>query len=304
MRAEAKAFLSSLYDGQRDLTTYDFNDDERYRWKYLPGPRGGLALFDMGPLQRDQAMRLVDAGLSRSGAATVRDIMSLESVLRALEEREGRPGSERRHPQYYWFTVFGDPTADTWGWRVGGHHVCLHFTMVGDDVSVTPLFFGANPARVPEGDLQGEHVLAAEENLARELVQGLDESQRATAVVSPDAPSDILTGNDVRADVAAVPTGIGYPALRPDQQRLMARLLEVYRDRVRQPPSVAVEELTFAWAGSTEPGQGHYYALRGGSFLVEYDNTQNGANHIHTVWRDLDRDWGEDLLAAHYRQDH
>jgi len=123
-------------------------------------------------------------------------------------------------------------------------------------------------------------------------------------VVSSEAPSDILTGNAVRAEIAAVPSGLGYPALRPEQQRLLAELVDVYLDRVRHRPPVPLQTLTFAWAGSTEPGQGHYYALRGEHFLVEYDNTQNGANHVHTVWRDSRRDWGEDLLAAHYRSAH
>ncbi|HEX6516024.1 MAG TPA: DUF3500 domain-containing protein [Nocardioidaceae bacterium] len=304
MRAEAEAFLSCLYGGQRELTTYDFTDDERYRWKYTPGPRGGLALADMERAQREQAMRLVESGLSASGAVTARNVMMLETVLRALEEEAGRPGAERRQPEHFWFTVFGDPSSDRWAWRVGGHHLCLHFTLVGDEVAVTPLFFGAHPARVPDGEHAGLRTLAEEEDLARELVRGLDESQRATAVASPEPPSDILTKNQVRAEVAAVPTGIGYGSLREDQQQLLARLVEVYRGRVRRPPPVPLEELTFVWAGSFEPGEGHYYAIRGGSFLVEYDNTQDGANHIHTVWRDLHRDWGEDLLAAHYREAH
>lgn len=305
MRAEAQAFLDCLYDEQRDAATYHFTDNERFRWQYTPGPRNGLSLKGMEPAQRERALSLVDAGLSAGGAETVRGIMALEPVLRRLEETQGRPGSERRDPEHYWFSVFGDPaSADAWAWRLGGHHLCLHFTVVGEEVAVTPLFFGANPARVPDGPQRGLRLLAAEEDVARALVRGLDEEQRATAVVSPEAPSDILTGNAVRAQVAAAPTGVAYSTLRPDQQRLMVDLLEVYLGRVRERPPVSPERLTFAWAGSTEPGEGHYYALRGEHFLVEYDNTQNGANHVHTVWRDARRDWGEDLLAGHYRDAH
>lgn len=305
MRAEAQAFLEGLYDEQRLTASYPFTAAERFRWMYTPGPRNGLALADMEPAQRERAMGLVDAGLSASGAETARGIMALEPVLRRLEEAQGRPGSERRDPGHYWFSVFGDPgSGDAWGWRLGGHHLCLHFTVVGEHVTVTPLFFGANPARVPDGAQRGLRLLAAEEDLARALVRGLDEEQRTTGVVSGEPPTDILTGNAVRAEIAAVPTGIAYPHLRPDQQQLMAALVEVYLGRVRQRSPVSLEPLTFAWAGSTEPGEGHYYALRGTHFLVEYDNTQNGANHVHTVWRDLRRDWGEDLLAAHYRTAH
>jgi hypothetical protein len=304
MRAQAEMFLDSLYDEQRAAATYDLADGERHRWQYTPGPRSGLSIAAMEPQQRDHAMGLVDAGLSARGAETARGIMALERVLRALEERSGRRGYERRDPELYWFSLFGSPSDDAWAWRVGGHHVCLHFTVVGHDVAVTPLFLGANPARVPDGPQEGLRLLAAEEDLARDLVRGLDDDQRATAVVSADAPSDILTRNAVRAEIAAVPSGIGHPALRADQQQLMSRLLEVYLGRVRHRPPVSLEQLTFAWAGSIQPGQGHYYALRGEQFLIEYDNTQNGANHVHTVMRDLDRDWGEDLLAAHYRAAH
>ena len=293
-----QAFLDSLYDGQRAAATAEFTDEERFRWQYTPGPRGGLALADLDSSQRALAMSLLDAGLSERGALTARSIMELEPVLRAIEERAGRPGSKRRNAEHYWFTVFGDPTADRpWAWRVGGHHLCLHFTLVGDDVSTTPLFFGANPARAPQ---DGRRVLAAEEDLARALLSALDDAARARAIVSADAPDDILTTNTVRAEIAAVPSGVAYSSLDAAQQDAFADLAGHYLSRVRRPPDVDLDDLTFAWAGSTSAGNGHYYAIRGKDFLIEYDNTQNDANHVHTVCRDLHRDWGEDLLKAHY----
>ena len=305
MRAEARAFLDSLHDGQRDAATYDLTDPERYRWKYTPGPRGGLALEDMDGAQRDLAMALLDAGLSTWGAQTARAVMDLEPILKEIEEDTGRPGSARRNPEHYWFSVFGDPATDRpWGWRVGGHHLCLHFTVVDDRTSVTPLFFGANPARVPRGPHEGLRVLGPEEDLARALVTNLDASQRARAVVSAEAPNDILTGNAVRAEIAAVPTGVDFASLDPAGQGGFSRLVDHYLGRVAQPPTLDLDGLSFAWAGATEPGEGHYYAVRGDTFLIEYDNTQNDANHVHTVWRDLARDWGEDLLAEHYRRSH
>ena len=176
MRAEAQAFVESLYDEQRSAASYDFTDQERHRWQYTPGPRNGLPLADLEPPQRERAMGLVDAALSTRGAETARGIMALEPILGSLEEEEGRPGFERRDAEAYWFSVFADPaSADVWGWRLGGHHLCLHFTVVGEDVAVTPLFFGANPARVPSGPMQGTRLLAAEEDLARALVRGLDD---------------------------------------------------------------------------------------------------------------------------------
>ena len=299
------AFLDSLSDGQWAEATYQFTERERVLWQYTPGSRGGLALADMDIAQRQRAMSLLDAGLSERGAVTARSIMELEPILKAIEEMIGRPGSERRNPHHYWFSVFGDPSAEQpWAWRAGGHHLCVHFTMVDGESSVTPLFFGANPARVPDGERAGLRVLAAEEDLARSLLRSLPDDQRAQAVVSSDAPNDILTTNQIRADIALVPTGVEYSALNPASRRSFDDLVDHYLSRVRRPAPVEREGLTFAWAGATVVGEGHYYAIHGDEFLIEYDNTQNDANHVHTVWRDLRRDWGEDLLRRHYGRSH
>jgi hypothetical protein len=62
--------------------------------------------------------------------------------------------------------------------------------------------------------------------------------------------------------------------------------------------------IRFGWAGSTKAGKPHYYRIQGKSFLVEFDNVQNGANHIHTVWRDFNGDFGRDLIKEHYEHSH
>jgi Protein of unknown function (DUF3500) len=306
MEDRAEAFLKSLSSGQRAVALFDFDDAERFRWQYTPGPRGGLPLKDMSAPQRDLALALVDAGLSESGARTARDIIRHELVLRRLEEAAGDLGSSRRDRQRYYFSVFGDPASDhPWAWRLGGHHLCLHFTIVGGAVATTPLFFGANPARVRRQDPKHDRrLLAPEEDLARELVAGLDAVQRRRAVVSSTPPNDIVTRNAARVEITQIANGIGYDELTPRQQRRFGALVTRYVGRVRNSVAVNMEELSFAWAGSTEVGKGHYYAVVGPTFLIEYDNTQNSANHIHTVWRDVAADWGADLLASHYRSHH
>jgi hypothetical protein len=305
MQDLAAAFVSSLKPAQRAVAVFRFDDAERFRWQYTPGQRGGLALKDMTEAQRDRAMALLDGGLSEGGAETARGIIRHEMTLRRLEQQAGRPGSSRRDPERYYFSVFGDPAASRpWGWRVGGHHLCLHFTIVGDAVAGTPLFFGANPAQVQHGPQAGRRLLAPEEELARALLADLDVGQRRRAVVSSTAPDDILTGNAARADIARVPHGVGYADLAPSQQRRFDALLGRYVARLRDPAGVDGEGMSFAWAGSTEVGHGHYYAVKGATFLIEYDNTQNNANHVHTVWRDAAADWGADQLAWHYRNEH
>lgn len=251
MRDEAVRFLSTLYDAQRAAASYDLDDAERHRWQYTPGPRGGLALREMDPEQVAAALGLMRTGLSADGDATARAIMALEADLRQVEETRGSPGAGRRDPDAYWFSIFGDPSGPgPWAWRVGGHHLCLHVTVVADEVSSTPLFFGANPARVPDGfPRQGVRVLGPEEDLARDLLAALDDAQLAEAVVAEEAPSDILTGNTVRAEVAAVPTGLHGEALDERQVRLLQGLLARHLGRVPCPPQVDPRAVTFAWAG-------------------------------------------------------
>lgn len=299
--ARAAAQWLSLLDGQqRAAAAFDFADAERFRWQYTPGPRAGLPLSDMDPAQRGAALTLLATGLSPDALARARAIMELEPVLRELEREVGRPGWQRRDSEHYWFAVFGEPGSPTWGWRVGGHHVCVHVTVVAGTMCALPLFLGANPATAPDGS----RILVVEEDAAFALLDSLDEDQRAVTVLATQAPRDILTGNSVRAEVTAVPSGIRYDDLTAPQRRLFAGLVSSYTGRPLAPLHVDLGIATFAWLGSTRVGEGHYYAVRAGGTLIELDNTQNGANHVHTVVRDLRRDWGEDLLAAHYRGQH
>ena len=308
-------WLATLDSRQGEQATFAFDDPERFVWAYTPGERAGLALRDMRPEQRDAAMAVVDAAMSERGAREVGDIIALESVLGAIERDAGSSMWRRRDPELYWFAVFGDPGSDgPWSWRIGGHHIAIQVTVAdGRVVGSTPSFLGANPAVVPGGPRAGFRALTDEETLARELLLSLSSEARAVAVVDQDAPSDIISGNAAMADLRSIPRGIRYDELEPTGRDGLERLIRHYLGRA--PDDVAgtdweravedgLPETTFAWAGAAEPGRGHYYAIRGPRLLIEYDNTQNGANHIHAVWRDLQNDWGEDLLAAHYGRAH
>jgi hypothetical protein len=309
---------STLLDAaQRDAATFAFDDSERVVWAFTPGDRQGLALRDMDEPQRDAAMAMVRAAMSARGATETAAIMALESVLGGIEREAGRANWQRREPVLYWFAIFGDPANSTdqpWMWRVGGHHVAIHMTVVGGQVvASTPSFLGANPAVIPAGPRAGERTLTGEEMLARALVMGLSEAARATAIVDPVAPPEILTSNAARADGGRVPRGLAHGDMPTESQARFDALIRHYLGRApddvatadwRRAVANGLPETTFAWAGPTEPGRGHYYAVRGPRLLIEYDNTQNGANHIHAVWRDLANDWGEDLLGAHYRGAH
>jgi hypothetical protein len=311
----ARSWLDGLDASKRDQATFRFDVPERFVWAYTPGERKGLAIRDMGRTERGAATAIVAATMSSRTAGEIEAIIALETVLGRLEEAAGRAGWTRRDPDLYWFAVFGEPgSPDPWSWRIGGHHVAIHVTVHDDRViGMTPSFLGANPAVVPSGPRAGERILPGEEGLARALLSELTPTERGSAVVGDRAPADILTGTGRVADLRSVPVGIRHADLGAPRQAALERLIRHYVERVR--PEVAgaawerivsdgLGDATFAWAGSDAPGRGHYYAVRGPSFVIEYDNTQNGANHIHAVWRDTANDWGEDVLATHLHAAH
>jgi hypothetical protein len=306
MLQAADAFLASLEPAQRARAQFDFEDAERVNWHFVPRARRGLPLKEMTTEQRGLAHGILRAGLSRRGYLTASAIIDLELVLR---EMGGNP--RVRDPELYYFSIFGTPShAAPWGFRAEGHHLSLNFTLVRDTLIATaPAFFGANPAEVRRGSRQGLRALADEEDIGRELVLSLDEQQLNIARIAAATPRDIVTGSAARVHPLS-PVGIRVTELRPEQAAILVRLLEVYLGRMAEPLAerrrAALERtdfdaVTFAWAGSTRPGEAHYYRIQGPSFLVEYDNTQNNANHIHTVWRDFAGDFGRDLLREHYR---
>jgi hypothetical protein len=309
LTATAQNFLASLDKAQQTRATFDFMDAERFVYHYTPVPRKGLALHEMRSDQQHLAHALLSAGLSQRGYVKAVTIMSLEEVLRVLENDSG----ERRNPGKYYFSIFGQP-ADTgiWGYRVEGHHVSLHYTVRDGRILAAPTFLGANPREVRHGERKGLRVLSAEEDLARDLLHSLEPEQQKTAIVDANAYPDILTSNHRSAALEGQPTGVSIAHMSGSQRdRLMAVILEYagnlpgdmrkWRDaQIRE----AGERILFAWAGGIAVNEPHYYRVQAPTFLIEYDCTQDGANHIHSVWRDLTGDWGSDLLARHYVQDH
>ena len=315
MAEAARRFVDALDDEQRARACFPFSSDDRYFWHYTPIDRNGLKLQEMTDAQRDLSFALLASGLSARGATQARQIIDLEPILKETERIEGLPTRWDRDSGRYTVSIFGEPGGrEPWAWRVGGHHIGIIFTVVdGDWVAPTPLFLGANPAIVRHGEHAGLRVLPDEEELARAVLGSLDAAQKGVAIVNPVAPDDILTTNRQVADPAVPPTGIAHADLGGEQRGHLAALIHHYVTRVDGEIATgawdAIERagldgVAFAWAGPEERGKGHYYAVKGPSFLIEYDNTQNGANHIHSVWRDFTNDFGEDLLAAHYAETH
>ncbi len=315
MSERATAFLNSLGQSQLAKAKFPFAGDERYEWHYTPVNRNGLLLSEMDATQCRLAYEMMETGYSASGYKMARQIIALETILGEYEAMTNNVSQWDRLEERYWFSVFGTP-GDTkpWGWRVGGHHIGIVASVVNNEqVSIHPLFFGSNPAEVLHGDKKGMRTLAEEEDWARSLVTGMSDEQKFAAIVDPIAPADILTTTARVVDPSMTPVGIAFADLHDAQRDSLIKLVKHYVFRAadematnywRQLESEGWDSVHFAWAGPLARWQGHYYNIRHNRFVIEYDNTQNGANHIHSVLRDYTHDFGEDLLAAHYKHAH
>jgi len=303
MAVAADRFLKSLSEAQAAKAVYAYESGERLDWHFIPRARKGLPIKELSPEQRALAFGLIQSGVAGSGFLKATTIMSLEQILRDLEKGRG----PARDPELYFLTIFGKPLdRGKWGWRVEGHHLSLNFALEdGKIVAATPAFFGANPAEVRQGPRQGLRTLAQREDRALRLVQALDEGQRKTATFADKAPAEIRAANTPQppADAAA---GIAFADLNLDQRAMLRALVESYAEDM--PLEIAkawldeiaragTDGLRFAWAGPADRSQGHAYRVQGPTFLIEFNNTQNGANHIHSVWRNMLGDFGIPLPA-------
>lgn len=302
----AVAWLTVLDPDQLRAAQFAFTDDERFDWNFTPRRRQGLPLRDMRAPQRLAALALIGATLSTKGATKTEAIRALEAVLRAIEGASPR----YRDPENYAVSVFGDPEAYPWGWRLEGHHLSINVTIAGPRVvSVTPTFTGSNPARMPPGPRAGERVQQAEYRLALKLVQGLKPAQLHAAVLQDTSFGNIVAGPG-RAEALKQPQGVAYQDLDLPQQAVLMALIETYvglaRDEIGRPYMALVRQglggTRFAWAGGMTEGTAFYYRIHGPRILIEFDNSQNSANHIHSLWRDPVNDFGRDDLKRHYER--
>lgn len=310
--AAAKAFLATLDKEQLALVNYPYESEERSNWYFIPKERNGLWLKSMTDAQKNAAMNLLKSTLSEQGQDKAIAIMQLEIILKELENV---PNSDRRNPLKYYFTIFGKPDAKNfWGWRIEGHHLSLNFTSENNKiVSGTPLFMGNNPAIVQSGEKKGYQILKEECDFAFELLKSFDEKQQRKAISSSVAPYDMFSLNSRKFGMLP-DEGITYAEMTKDQQVQLMRLVTLYvknypfgfaEEFMQKIEKAGLAKLRFVWMGEKQyGGKGHYYRIQNDVLLIEYDNTQNNANHVHTVVRDFTNDFGEDMLRRHYELEH
>lgn len=305
----AQALASSLTGAAKDKALLPVDHEARTQLNYVPMVRAGVPLEELTEPQKTQALSLLRTGLSESGFATAQKIIGHEDILREIEKAAGVGNYMRRQPGLYYTALFGSPAADNiWGWRFEGHHLSVNVTHAGKDGDiVAPLFFGSNPAKVLSGPSAGLRILAAEEDEARALMALFTADQKTKVVIAPETSNDIVTTNKPKAEIAQF-DGVAAGAMTAPQKAQLRKLLDVYASRfpaaqrtsqLARIDKAGFDKLHFAWAGSLEVGKKHYYRIHGPTVLIEYDNSQNDANHIHSMWRDLQHDFGGDLLRKH-----
>ena len=306
MRAAASDVLAALTAGQRPLAALPFGDDSARRWlEYRPERRPGACLALLSPAARKAAHQLLSAALSEHAYTQAMIITALEEVL---DRREA--GQLGRHSGDYWVSIFGDPAGPgPWSWRFEGHHLSVSMTLAGDEISPAPVFLGANPAVVRYGGRVVSRPLAAEEDLARDLLAALGPDGRRAAVVCAQAPADIRSGTSPEAPPTLRPLGVSAVSLDPAARALLGELARLYLARlpaelaVRERAAIDRGELHFAWEGPVAPGSRHYYRIQAEDLLIEYDSTEPDGSHAHTVLRRPGGEFGADILAAHRRSE-
>jgi Protein of unknown function (DUF3500) len=311
--AAAEKFLATLDSAQRTKAALPFTSDERENFRYTPqkppNERAGLPIKEMSDNQRLAAMNLLHSAVSEKASLKIEQIMSLEGLLAELEK-----DPIRRDPSKYFVAIYGTPsTTSPWGWRFEGHHCSINMTLIpGKGISVTPSFLGSSPAEIRNGPRKGLRILAAEEELARTLVNTLLAGGKSEVIFSEKPPGEIISGE--KRNVSALdPVGILARDMTESQRTALQTLIQEYTGRYRSDVAATdlkrmkdagLENIRFGWAGGTKFGEPYYYRIQGPTFLMEGANTQNQSNHLHATWRDFDGDFGRDLLREHLAGDH
>ncbi len=307
--SSALTVVNSLDSIQRAKAVFPFDDMSRYDWNYLPPsliPRKGVCLKDLDSIQKSNVYALLKSFLSDKGFLRTQDIMNNEYYLKALE-----PDMIHRIPENHFITFYGTPAKDSvWGWKFSGHHIALNYTIVNNQLALTPIFFGVYPAEIKAGQNKGRRIIKEEEDIGFELINMLASEQKATAIFQSKSFSDIVTTNAIQVG-PLTPVGIVAKDLTTQQKNILNKLIvshlssmptKIAEMRMKRIVSEDFNQIRFGWAGSLIKGVPHYYRIQGKTFLIEFDNTTHNANHIHIVWRDFNGDFGVDLLNEHYKK--
>ncbi|MFK7821957.1 MAG: DUF3500 domain-containing protein, partial [Planctomycetaceae bacterium] len=294
--------LASLNAEQKKICSFKFDDPERLNWHFIPRERKGVAFRGLEGDAFISGRSLLSAGLSGSGYEQVLKVMSLEEVLYLIEGGEEGKRRDRRHPHKYHISIFGTPGKNAkWGWRVEGHHLSLNYVIKNNQfVASTPEFLGANPGQISAGPGRLLRVLGEREDLGRQILKLCNDDQKKVLWISEKAPGEIRTPGEPQPKVGK-PEGLAFAKMTKQQQDVFRKLLRTYllvtppeimKKRLKAIEAGGIGNLHFAWWGGPELNQPHHYRIQGPTFIVEYNNVQNDANHVHSIWRNVAGDFG------------
>ncbi|MFN3997406.1 DUF3500 domain-containing protein [Algoriphagus sp.] len=324
LKKTALSFLSTLDEGEKLVLNIKIEDSARTNWTNLPlglAARSGLRYGDLSEQSKIAFHKILSSVFSSQGYLKTFAIMQVDDILHELFEIQFQQGKvPERTMEFirklnwdygnYYVAIAGNPETEAiWGLKFEGHHISINLTVAGDEFTMTPLFFGSDPAVVEETQYAGLRPLSKEEDYGFWLINALDESQKAKATISDKVPGDIITSPD-RPQWLEDFQGIKGSELNDGQQKILHYLIEEYIGNLDKEKAEeyldklharGMGEVYFAWIGSYEPMKAHYYVIHSPDFLIEYDNVGflDNANHIHTIWRENGNDFGEDILKKH-----
>ena len=317
-------FLESLSADEKSSVLFSMDDSLRTHWTNLPiglAPRRGLRYGDLSEVSKEKFHKILSTIFSSQGYLKTFAIMQVDDILHeifeiAYERKEINDSNiefiRKLDWDYgnYFVAILGNPgMEEAWGFKFEGHHISINLTVTKDSFSMTPLFFGSDPAVVQVTQYAGLRPLSKEEDYGFWFVNILDEAQKAKATLSQEVPKDILT-NPERPQWYDDFMGIKGSELRPEQQKVLHYLIEEYMNNMEKEKAEeylailharGMDEVYFAWIGSFEPMKAHYYMIHSPDFIIEYDNVGflDNANHIHSIFREKGNDFGEDILRKH-----
>jgi hypothetical protein len=312
VRVAAEAFLNGLSEEHRKKTMFPLEDAEWRMWDNRPRvPRQGVGFNEMSERQRELAFDLIRAGLSAKGLKKTEDIMKLNETL-----AEMRKDFETFGHWLYWITIMDKPSdTEPWGWQLDGHHLIINYFVLGDQVVMTPAFFGSEPVRAEAGTFKGTVVLQEEQNKGLNLFKSLNNDQQTRATIRADKTNDNTLAGAYKDNAVLDNAGIPVSAMNDQQRAALLDLIEEYVGNLKEGHArIRMDEVRsqlnqtyFAWLGSTAPNGVFYYRIQSPVILIEFDHqsTAERANrdHIHTVVRTPNgNDYGKDLLRLHYAQ--
>ncbi|MBS1608511.1 MAG: DUF3500 domain-containing protein [Bacteroidetes bacterium] len=330
IRQAAQTFIDSLTPLQKKRALLDFTDTSRVKWNNLPvglRARAGINIGNLSDNQRKLVHRMLSASLSSQGYLKATSIMHLDNLLNmyvdTLHQRKEMDDDMYQfmrdlkwsHQNYY-IAFFGNPQTDAnWGYKIEGHHLSLNFTFNNQQLSVTPMFVGTDPAEYPILEYAGWRVLSKEEDYGLKLIKTMTAAQQKKATMSNEVPGDIITAAESGKRLIDNWGIKGTELTKPQQEILKYIIREFvfnleYEKAVKEYDKIlkaGIQNVYFGWIGTYEEKEPHYYVVNGPTFLIEFDNNggpRRAANHIHAIWREKGNEYGEDVLKKHYQAEH